>query len=940
MENTQNLCPNNNFEFLQEAAARLLPQDWLEVRQQKAGIIDVSSDTMEGKWSLHLQTTGDELVGINSAIIPVGRGEVKFYYKVSQSQVQGDNLTLYVIGLINGLEVDRVAYHPQSEHIGDEQWHEATVEFDFTGEQVMNCVIGLRINENVAHTGIGDWLIDSVEVYSKQLGAKIRLAQIWVDNPLAYVGDSIQLSTFVENTGDEDSDEINLELTTSNGIKSCDSLNKVVKVTAGSFIRVDWKLVADQPDNVKLQVFNKDFEGKILETLNYSVLILDTLVTYTRQEINTNEKGFWRLLERPVTMQQENKAPLNLVHHLKSSEIKKSTYGICTHLPRSRDYEDIFIPQHLIDGNPISYWSSQQNSSMYPGSPPWVQIHFTQSQTISQVNLVPYWHNAEFPIGFYIQSSNDNINWDLALRITNHQFDNNGPLIGDKIVQRFPLPASITAKYIRLIFDKLPLAGGTYAEVSQGYKARLSGVEVMDSQGQNIALANLGATVSAINYFTGWNNTAKTVNESFENIMDIGLKWVRVGQWGDQTEWAAVEREKGKFLMDSVTDNAINELLDNGVDILYGLDYGNALYERPDKPYFDIGPIFQEGHPFEMNQGPRTEEGRQAFTRYVDFVVRKYGNRIKWWELWNEQNGWFPGHEPELYGKLLYAVAKHIKSIDPNLKVMFGGTAAPAPLTTAISLDEGAAQYLDATAFHPYGIDKPEGGMGTMEFHNGISLGQSKEQTGWMCLEAVIEGVKEPFYQHNKNNIEVWLNEWGTNVTGLDFAYNPGIGEFGCTKYMMRFYIYSGWIKLPASWWALYNENKSQDWGILDQKDYGFRPMSYALQNICSVVSDVDPLPTPNYLFDGNAFDLKVVSFKRTEIDETLILIWSADLMNEEIREYPGKFMVALPMAPTHVDITDLYWGVKQEALWSFENGYLVIDKLIVKDYPLVIVYR
>jgi len=45
---------------------------------------------------------------------------------------------------------------------------------------------------------------------------------------------------------------------------------------------------------------------------------------------------------------------------------------------------------------------------------------------------------------------------------------------------------------------------------------------------------------------------------------------------------------------------------------------------------------------------------------------------------------------------------------------------------------------------------------------------------------------------------------------------------------------------MPTAWWALYNENMSQDWGVIDQHGYGFRPMSCALQNVCSVVSDVD----------------------------------------------------------------------------------------------------
>ena len=356
---------------------------------------------------------------------------------------------------------------------------------------------------------------------------------------------------------------------------------------------------------------------------------------------------------------------------------------------------------------------------------------------------------------------------------------------------------------------------------------------MIDDQDKNLALSSLGATIKASDYFTGWQNTYKEVAQAFDRFFDIGLKLVRIGQWGDQTEWAAVEREKGKFEVDPVTDAAIHKLADNHVDILYGLNYGNSLYEHPDKPYIDIGPIWHEGSPFYLNAGPRTDAGREAFVRYVDFVVKKYKGQVKYWELWNEENGWYPGFQPELYGKLLFAVAKHLKEIDPQGVMVNGGTAAPAPITTEIALREGAAPYVDVYAFHPYGIEKPEGGMGTMEQdEHGKDLSQSQQQTGWKTLEDIVAGVKKPWAQHGKPDIKVWLGEWGTNLTGLDYVYNPHIGEYGCSKWMMRFYIYSGWLDLPTAWWAFYTDNKSQDWGIIDPKDFSMRPMAYAAQNV------------------------------------------------------------------------------------------------------------
>jgi hypothetical protein len=154
---------------------------------------------------------------------------------------------------------------------------------------------------------------------------------------------------------------------------------------------------------------------------------------------------------------------------------------------------------------------------------------------------------------------------------------------------------------------------------------------------------------------------------------------------------------------------------------------------------------------------------------------------------------------------------------------------------------------------------------------------------------------------------------------------------------MMRFYVYSGWLGVPVAWWALYNENTSQDWGIIDQRDYGFRPMSYALRNVCSVVSDVEPLRPFDARYEGPAPDPKVIAFRRDGGKETLVLVWAAETANEEIKRYPGRVSIPCATAPERVTITDLYWGVSQEATFTNEAGRIAVDHVIVRDYPVVL---
>lgn len=942
LDTATNLCPNGDFEQLQEAAARPLPQGWGDISTGKSSRVEISSDACRGKWSLRLAASGADTAGMNSNPIPIAHGLVRFHYKVLNA-APGANLSLFVIGLSHeGAEVARQGFTPPAPHRADGQWHEASFEFDFSSQQATHCLVAPRINEATAQTGQGDWRLDAVQVYAIQSGAQLKLAHLWCDNPCARTGQPIRFSAWVENTGDKDVANCSVELKADNGVHVDPPVVHLPHLPAGSYERVDWNLSSQKPATIPLQATltykraETDASPKT-DAATYRLLVVDRSAHYTRQELMTDQNGYWRLLPRPTTLQQQNSAPLTPVVHKRSSEIHRSPYGICSHLPRAKDYETPFQASHLTDGDPQTCWSSQQNSSPYPGSPPWVEIDLGKPATVRQVNLVPYWHNTDFPVGLRILTSSDAKTWSTALVVKRHVFDPSGPLRGDKRAQLFPLPKPVHTRFIRIHFERLPLSGGNYAEVSQGYKARLSEIELIDEHDRNIARNPAGVTVS--DSFTGWQNTASTIQESFPKIMDLGVKFIRVSQWGDQTEWATIEREKGKFAIDPVTDAAIRQATDQGVDLLYTLDYGNALYNTPGDggPVADIGPIFREGHPFCGNYGPRTDAQRQAFLRYVDFVARRYKDRVRFWELWNEENGWYPGFEPELYGKLLAAVAQRLKQIAPKNYVVYGGTAAPAPITTEISLRQGGAPFVDAYAFHPYGIDKPEGGMGTMEMYQGTNLGQSRQQTGWNRLEEIIEGVKKPFAGHGRPDVDVWLDEWGTNVAGLEFAYNPGLGEYACAKYLMRYYIYSGWLNARTAWWALYNLNRSQDWGILDQHDYAFRPMAYALQNVCSLVSDAEPIRKLDCTCTGPVPDPKVIAYTRDGNQETLILAWAAELSTDEVRTWPGKLSIPMARRPAQVLVTDLYWGLSQPATWSYQDGRVTVDRLLVHDYPLMI---
>ena len=269
--------------------------------------------------------------------------------------------------------------------------------------------------------------------------AHLNVAYLWSDKPLARADETIRFSAFVENTGDAEARKIAVQCRAAEGkIDIEDAQRRIDALAAGSFQRVDWNLKPRAPGPVRIEV-TAEFQGAKTAARDYRVLAIDPRANYTRQELCTDDHGYWRLLDKPASLQVGNPERPRPIRHKTSAEINHNTYGVSIHLPRAREYEDPFNPAHLIDGDPETCWSSQPRPSSYPGNPPWVEIDLGRSVTVAQVNLVPYWQNTDFPIGFSVLLSEDGQSWSRALQVTQHRFDRAGPKRGDKIAQCFPL---------------------------------------------------------------------------------------------------------------------------------------------------------------------------------------------------------------------------------------------------------------------------------------------------------------------------------------------------------------------------------------------------------------------------------------------------------------------------------------------------------------------
>ena len=141
---------------------------------------------------------------------------------------------------------------------------------------------------------------------------------------------------------------------------------------------------------------------------------------------------------------------------------------------------------------------------------------------------------------------------------------------------------------------------------------------------------------------------------------------------------------------------------------------------------------------------------RRALERYDNIVAV---------EVWNEPNVtsfWLGGPDPTRYTALLQATYTAVKSVRPNLPVLFGGVAPftpNAPLSGGYidflrkAYAAGAGGYFDALALHPYAIP--------------YNRSDYRER-----VLGVIARARQVAFQAQRIKIPIWITEAGFSTAG------------------------------------------------------------------------------------------------------------------------------------------------------------------------------
>ncbi len=160
--------------------------------------------------------------------------------------------------------------------------------------------------------------------------------------------------------------------------------------------------------------------------------------------------------------------------------------------------------------------------------------------------------------------------------------------------------------------------------------------------------------------------------DEFKRLSEIPVNWVRTDY-----DWSGIQPNQEKWNYNHL-DKLLTISKAANVNILPILDY-DVKWAHPAYKNLDL------------------------WAEYVQKTVSRYAKDIRYWEVWNEQNGfWDKPACGEDYTPLLKRSYEIIKAIDPELQVLYGGTAGVPIGYIEATLKAGAGPCFDIMNVHPY----------------------------------------------------------------------------------------------------------------------------------------------------------------------------------------------------------------------------------------------
>jgi hypothetical protein len=415
-----------------------------------------------------------------------------------------------------------------------------------------------------------------------------------------------------------------------------------------------------------------------------------------------------------------------------------------------------------------------------------------------------------------------------------------------------------------------------------------------------------------IGNFVSLKRPDETLPEDYVNwINNFGYKWDFLTiDWFDFTE-VLESGEYSEFTITSEQDKIITGLVDNGINVIYCLVYYEPI--EIDIPFsFENLEAYLVKDPDKEGRF-RTEGEIQRYLDYVRFIVSHFKDRIKYYQILNEPLNGIRGQyvKSEDYINLVERVIPVIRDECPDAKIIVGSVFGLPDEPGCIPSEPTCYEYLfnilnsdimplvDGISFHPSPELSPE--------HGGDSYYKYYQQT--------IQEIKDV-----------------ATFNGFRGEFITEGPTFACQARPPQTYYYSDIIA------AKYNSRSvimhlNKNFIVILPLGEGLLKVR-ATKNLCTIMAGAKPVSLPIGI-ESEATNITSYSFSLSNGD-TLIALWTDGIAVDEDPGIKADLTLKNFTAQDVVGI-DVLRGYYQTIITSSENGNLIIQNLIVRDYPLIL---
>ena len=671
-----------------------------------------------------------------------------------------------------------------------------------------------------------------------------------------------------------------------------------------------------------------------------------------------------------VVLQYGNTNPVSKIKPKKSWELSDNLFGAYMTQPSARspwNDNQALLPVHLIDGDPDTAWCSF-GCQVSDGRPEWIRIDLPRETEITKIVLVG---NLKFAMGncTRLAQYNEGLNYKEGMLTDWQGFHRHA---GHALPRELSIQISCDAWHWDTVYETKCLRESenhrtevTFAprfakqiiinannfkhrlDKYVGYAFSISGVEIHDSNGNNVALISKGATVSVSSTAYLFNHDRITQSLCHGPVQyDIGFKWTNITADDGMHCWQYVEKEKGKFEVDPEFDDLVSEMRRNGLKIIMDVDVkANPIYQGRKIDWRsarirEISNSYYDNPCWAWN----SPEMWDAYVKYVAFIVNHFKDRVAVWGM---------GADWPCDKEKWDAILKIIKQNAPDTEIRQGiasSDEAGKKIVEGVELTEEEKAMLPNTVLTMPGYDgsqficdnRVDAGWGIKELPGAFI--QMKEKTK-RYRDAGFKGTFETgimtwsmYPPGPRGNGEADFEKINDSSRYFDLMYYCD-SETVHAKTIAQTFIGCAGLGIRALFCNPYFSSCSSGQGLFrvspSQVLNSMQPISgyYVLRTICTVMDGWQAID-----FDVECkteAELQEFTFKRGN-NEFMYACWIPGTANDGITETAAE-LIFPGVKAKKAWVIDLMNGTEQSLDFTVENGSTVLKQIMVKDYPVLI---